>query len=180
MKNPTETYPIRRKLPTAYSTEIGRIITRYAYAKHLLRSTAYRLLRINSKQGRIAVREPRVADQITMIQDLATLAGIKLTADWKQLKKTMKELESFRHRFAHGIWVYHTGTKTPVLQDLSRAYTTAGNISPKPRINPVSIVITLRELRNITRNTDKAIDYLVTINRLVIHLMQETSPEKHP
>ena len=176
METPMSTHKIRRKLPPTHSMEIGRIITRFAYAEHLLRSTVYRLLRISPKQGRITVRQPRAAEQITLIQDLSRLGGLKLTVDWKELKKTLRELEAYRNKLAHGIWVYHAETKTPVLQDLSGAYVDTGGMHEKPKINPISVVITLRDLRRMTRNIDTTIDYLRSLNRTVIRLTQETSP----
>ena len=53
------TYPVRDKLPISHTTEIGRIITRWAFLEWLLRQIAYLLLDLNPKAGRLAVRDPR-------------------------------------------------------------------------------------------------------------------------
>ena len=60
------TYPVRRKLPVAYSTEIGRIITRWAWLEWELKRVAYTILEIGPKEGRLSVREPRAHDYLTM------------------------------------------------------------------------------------------------------------------
>ena len=108
-------YPVRRRLPVKYSTEIGRIITRFAFLESQLRAMTYKLLMVNDKQGRLAVRAPRVVDHITMIQDLAALAKLELKVDWKKLKAFCREAESFRNRLAHGIWLKHSGVKTSLI-----------------------------------------------------------------
>lgn len=178
---PMGVYPIRRKLPASYSTEIGRIITRFSYAEHLLRRTTYRLLRLNPKQGRLAVREPRVEEHLTLIHDLAALEGLHLETDWKELKRVTKELEVLRDRLAHGIWIKHPGTKTPVLQVLSGSNINTQQLHRKPRIDPIAVPLTLAELRRATKAIDTTIDYLSALNRKVVLSMQRVaSLDKSP
>ena len=115
-------YPARYRLPVSYSTEIGRIITRWAYLEAVLRTTAYLILRVGAKHGRVAVREPRVVDYVTMLQDLMHLESLKTRVDLKTLKKSLEEIEALRHKLAHGIWLKHPSTKLPVLQIVKGSY----------------------------------------------------------
>ena len=47
-------HPMRWRLPAAYSTEIGRIITEFARVEWALKAVAFNALGINEKQGRLA------------------------------------------------------------------------------------------------------------------------------
>ncbi len=175
------TYPVRRRLPTKYSTEIGRIITRFAFLESQLRAMTYKLLMVNDKQGRLAVRAPRVVDHITMIQDLAALAKLELKVDWKKLKAFCREAESFRNRLAHGIWLKHSGVKTPILQDFSSAYTQGGSdISKKPRINPIAVRVSLDQLRHIANAIENLSDRILEIERRINSEMQKSWQRKRP
>lgn len=168
-------YPVRRRLPVAYSTEIGRIITRFAFLQSQLRELTYKLLIVSRKQGRLAVREPRIDDHITMIEDLATLAGIDPKVDWKKLRKPCRELESFRNRLAHGIWLKHSSTKTPVLQDFSSAYTQGGPDTPKkPRIHPLAVPVKLGQLRQIAKSIEILSDKVLEIELRINSEMQKS------
>lgn len=173
-----DTYPIRKKLPVAHSTEIGRIITRFAYTEYLLRALTYNLLRVGPKQGRLAVKDLRPAEQITLIEDLSKLVGLKLNADWKELKRILREYHAVRNKLAHGIWVHHSETNVPVLQDLSGAYVDTGGVHTKPRINPISVPMPIQDLKRLTRNIGITNNYLRGINLTVIRSMRDTSPDK--
>ena len=72
------TYPVRPNLPVAYSTEIGRIITRWARLEWELKRIAYTILQIGPKEGRLSVREPRAHEHLTMIEDLMRVRGLDL------------------------------------------------------------------------------------------------------
>ena len=175
MDNPEMgTYPVRRKLPVAYSTEIGRIITRFAFLETQLRNITYHLLDISPKQGRVAVRQFRVADQITIIEDLAKLAKIDLKVTWKNLKQPCKEAESYRDRLAHGVWLKHSETETPVLQDFSTAYVRNG-APRKPKIYPLAVPVQLEHLKNITSNIEQLSDLLHVIEERAIRAMRQAS-----
>ncbi len=169
------TYPVRRRLPAKYSTEIGRIITRFAFLKSQLRVITYKLLLVSEKQGRLAIRENRVTDDLTMIQDLAVLANVNLKVDWKKLKEYCKEVESYRNRLAHGIWLKRSGTNIPILQDFSTAYTQGGPDTPKkPRLTPLSVPVQLDQLRNIANSIETLSNQILEIERRVNSEMPKT------
>ena len=131
------TYPIRSRLPTAYNTAIGRIVTRQAVLEGALRRCIYTLLDLNQKFGRVAVKSPRADDSFTMIHDLMRLRGFETTVDTKGLRTDCRHLEEFRDKVAHGIWVKHTDSKGPILQVTAGSYQrTPGGESVKARIDP--------------------------------------------
>ena len=140
---------MRYRLPVYYSTQIGRIITRWAYLEWRLHETAYLLLKIGPKEGRLAVRAPRVADYVTMLQDIARVKSVTVTENWKDLKNLLVEAESYRNRLAHGVWMKCPGTKNPVIRDLSGAYVQGVVIVEKARINPLAVEVKPSDLRNI-------------------------------
>jgi hypothetical protein len=160
-------YPVRYRLPTAYATEIGRIITRYAFLEHHLRAIAYGLLSVSVKQGRIAVRDPRAADYITMFEDLIALEGLA-GLDIATLKKRLIKLEGNRDLLAHGMWVKHGATRTPVVQGVRGRYNdpvTGERMNAKA--DPRAWEISIAELKALTRLIDKTIRELTVFAREV-------------
>jgi len=172
-------YPVRRKLPVAYSTAIGRIITRFALMESLIRTLTYTVLGIGDVQGRVAIRQRRVADDLTTIQDLAKLAKIDLEVDWVDLKKAAKKVESYRDRLAHGVWLKHDATDLPVLQDFSAAYTRGATAPQKPKLTPLAVPIRIDQLRNISANIEQLIDIFNLLYHRAVRKTQKTSPDKH-
>lgn len=158
-------YPAARKLPATYCTEIGRIIHKFAFCEMVLRTIAYNLMQIGPRVGRIAVRQPRVVDHITMLQDLEHLMSVDLKVDWKKLKEVLKEVESYRDRLTHGVWLEHPGSPSPVLQDFSYAYVRGQRGPRKARIDPIAVAVRIDQLRNISANLDDLGDNLVRLEK---------------
>ena len=170
--------PVRKHLPVKHNTESGRIITRWSYLEWQLRQLAYVLLGVNPKEGRLAVREPRVTDYLTMIQDLAELKRLQLRVDWKQLRRHLEELTNHRDRVAHGIWLKQPGFRVPCLQ------LTKGKWQPEPgkpairaKVNPVSVPITVGDLCSIVKSIDSVIQYIDQVT-IAIRTLLEPSSQK--
>lgn len=154
-------FPVRDKLPVKYSTEIGRIITRWSMIEWHLKRLAYDVLKTDPKSGRVAVREPRVGEYITMIEDLLSIRGIKTEIDWKGIKKELEDIESFRNKIAHGIWVTHHRTKNPILQETKGKHPGEKDATQKKaRVNPKALNITLNNLQDYRRRVDAANHHL--------------------
>ena len=168
------THPIRFRLPTNYSTEIGRIIQRWAFLEWRMRSIAYLLLDLDPKRGRIAVREPRCTDYLIMIEDLIKLRSIKFnTKDkrHKNFKKKLVELQSFRNAIAHGVWLKHSATQKPVLQVVAGSYPPSpGKETVKARIEPQAVELDLENLKHIRTGIEAAI---TTMGRVKIELAKQ-------
>lgn len=148
----SKSYPVRRRLPRNYSTEIGRVIARWALFESRLRALAYLLLDVSPERGRVAVRGGRVADYLTMLEDLMVLRGVAVTVKTSALKRPLSEVEAFRDRLAHGVWLRHPRTRTPVLQ------VTKGDLPDSPAGKAVQAsAVTLGDLRRYVRTIDAAI-----------------------
>ncbi|HEX7007628.1 MAG TPA: hypothetical protein VF274_10835 [Alphaproteobacteria bacterium] len=144
--------PVRRRLPRNYSTEIGRVIARWALFESRLRALAYLLLDVSPERGRLAVRGGRVADYLTMLEDLMVLRGVGVTVNIKALKRPLSEVEAFRDKLAHGVWLRHPRTRTPVLQ------VSKGDLPDAPAGRAVQAsAVTLSDLRRYVRTIDAAI-----------------------
>jgi hypothetical protein len=158
-----KTYPVRKSLPTNYYTHIGRFVSRWAYLEWRMRRMTYALLDLGQKHGRVAVREPAVVDHLTMIEDLIFLDGLEVQTKLGPWKQPLAEIESYRNKMAHGIWVKRPDSKLPILQDTKGSHPQA--IDPRPqarkaRINPKAMAVTIDDLKGWTRATNSAVEML--------------------
>lgn len=118
----------------------------------------YDLLELEPKLGRATVRSPRASDTFAMIQDLIALRGFKTDLNVKTLGKMCKELEEFRDKVAHGVWVRHEKSNAPILRVTAGTYPkTEGGESVKARIHPQAFRITLEVFRSHITGIDNAI-----------------------
>jgi hypothetical protein len=127
-------------------------------------------MQISPKQGRVAVRLGRIEDSLTAIQDLVHLSPIQVPEDVNiaGLKKPMKELEGWRDRLAHGVWVKHNNSAVPVLQVTSGSYQDyETNQKTKARIDPVAFGIDLTDLRKIAAKIEKGTRVIDTLGRAI-------------
>ena len=167
-------YPIRYRLPVSYSTEIGRIITRWAFLEYRLKETAYMLLNVDPKVGRVAIKEPRITDYVGMLQDLMLLKSLTTGVDLKKLRKKLEATQSFRDKLAHGVWVKHDTTNLPVIQVIKGSYLSKpGGKKTKARIDPLAAAVRLKDLKDTVRDIESA---TVTINRWKRDLSEQLAP----
>ena len=99
------------RLPPGYSKFLGDTVAQWALVEHLLSHGLYALLRLSPREGRIAVREPRAADRIRMIQQLAELRRIGLPVDCVALAKDLMDAQRQRDMLAHSAWFILEGTE---------------------------------------------------------------------
>lgn len=160
-------------LPDDYLRPIAKIIMRWSVVELLLKRIACAVLSLDQKQGRIALREPRGHEQISMIQQLMALAQI----DEKQfnlasLKKPLEKLEQFRDRIAHGLWGRdREGDRTTYfLRDLS-GHWDRGPHQPKlsRRVSPAAEYLSPQDLmakeRQIHDAAEKLHEVLLTLEK---------------
>jgi len=169
------THPVRRRLPRNYSTEIGRVIARWALFESRLRALAYLLLDVSPERGRVAVRGGRVADYLTMLEDLMQLRGVAVTVKTKALKRPLTEVETFRDKLAHGVWLRHPRTRTPVLQ------VTKGDLAGPPAVRATQALptaVTLGDLRRYVRTIDAAIRIADRLRAELLRQTRVTAPPK--
>ena len=149
------TYPPRRKLPTAYSTEIGRIISRWAYVEWRLKSIVYLLLKVNPKQGRVVVPQASAVQAFHLIQQLLPLRNIDLPPNkLKAIKKKLERTEEFRNAIAHGVWLTVDETDLPVLQITRRLRLFSRVDTARAKVNPQALPLKLEILRQVVKEID--------------------------
>ena len=178
------TFPVRKKLPVAYSTEIGRIITRWARLEWELKHIAYTILQVNQAEGRLSIREPRASEYLTMIEDLMQVRGLSISTElkphMKQAKKALEKLGNFRNALAHGIWIKRPETRLPVLQlpsgGLVKLPRTTKKL-PKAKIEPRALAIELSGLRAALRDIEELTRFIRAMrDELVVQVY--ASPDK--
>ena len=161
-------HPVRYRLPVAYSTDIGRFITRWAYLEWLLKEVAYAMLTVDPKIGRLTIRETRVIDYLTMLEDVSALKRIKVSVDWKKLKNVLKDMETFRDKLAHGIWLQYDNTDVPVLRETSgKTVLKPGGVAVKSRILPRGRRVSKQSLKDAVRGLDHAVGLIIEIKKEV-------------
>jgi hypothetical protein len=111
------TKPIVVEIPDDYAKGIGRVLVQWSYVEWKLRQVSYRLLGLDPKRGRVAVRDPRGEEFMTMFEQLARLAKIEL--DKKRLRDLGNDLrlaKTERDLVAHSIWLREEPEKYLVLR----------------------------------------------------------------
>ena len=160
------TYPVIYRLPTQYSTAIGRIVTRFSVLESALRNLIYALLELDPKMGRVAVKNPRIDDSFTMIQDLMGLRSFTTILDIKRLAGDCRKLEQFRDKVAHGIWVRHSRSDVPILQVTAGSHPDKpGGKATKGRIRPATFEVTPETFRSHARGIDVALKAVKQLGR---------------
>jgi len=180
------TFRSRYRLPQKYCTEIGRIITRFAALEAKLSYCAIVIMKIGKKEGRVAVRMGRVESALTVIQDLLTIHKLEIPTDISKLKQSFKKLENARDLLSHGLWVYHTASKIPVIQHTSGNYPDpdGSNTSVRARIDPRGLEVPIKGLRDTVRAIDMAVKNVNRIGKEIDAAMktqrQQASRGKRP
>ena len=163
-----KSYPVRKRLPTNYYTHIGRLISRWAYIEWRLRRITYSLLQLDQKRGRVAIRDPRVEDHITMIEDLIYLEGLDVQIRIGQWKQPLKELEGWRDKLSHGIWVSRPETRAPVLQNTKGVLPNEAHPhARKARINPQGVIVEIANFKNWEQTLTRAGEALDQLSRQI-------------
>ena len=155
-------------------------MTRWAFLEWRLKNVAYRLLGVNPKEGRVAIREPRAEDYLDMLQDLILIKSLKIEFDFKEFKRVINILEGHRNRLAHGVWIKHPSHRSPVLQ-LTKGKWQPDPTNPKIRakrvVEPEGVLIRLTELRQFAPLIDAAAKGVEQLEQAVA-LALEASPQK--
>ena len=177
MKMVSGTFPLRYRLPVSYSTEIGRIMTRWAFIEWQLEQITYRIVGVGQKIGRLTIREPRVDAHVTMIADVMELRKITVSTNLTKLSDGLVQLKSFRDAIAHGIWMKHPSTKLPVLQYTKGKWSIAAMPNTKRVVKPQGVPVTIKKLREFVRSFDRAAHTLSKLEKEIAAQLP-ASPQK--
>jgi hypothetical protein len=174
--------PIVTDLPEDYTRAIGRVAIKWAYLEHVFRITTYRLLDLDPKRGRVAVRDPRLKDYVNMIRDLAELAEINLPNNiFDGLIEALEETQVQRDMVVHGIWVRDRQSQALKVVRYS------GTWKPDPkkpktsrRMKPEGVPTNPEDLDKVTESIDLLISVAIELGKAVHAEMDRTSPDTPP
>lgn len=155
---------IRAELPKDHLAAVGEIIVKWAYIEHAIRMMTIDLIELDHRLGRAVLRSPRISDQLSMIQDILRIKSIAADIDWKSLSAMLRELEAFRDKFAHGVWVNEPTKANPVLWDQSSSYIASPPKGQKAKIDPIKVEVTPEFIQEIQKRLDGLIRFLPTLN----------------
>ena len=153
-------------LPDEILAGIALVIIKHSIMEEVLTRSCYLLAGVDDIVGRLAVREPRPADRLDMIVDLATHRHFKPT-DTRDLRNRICEATKQRDTLAHGLF-FHRPQTGEILVRL-----TYGNWSPKGsrgsikrKIKPSGKTVTRQALNELA-------DLLYTINEELLSMHRQ-------
>jgi hypothetical protein len=173
-------YQPRFDLPKALNEGIAKIIVRYAHLEHLARTIIYQLLSIDSKRGRLVIREPDLAERIEMIAELCHV--LKLSIDDDKLddfKERCQTRKTYRDLLAHGLWAVN-GNGEWIVQMTRGNYPKVpfqSRHERKKKIRPAGVSISETDLHWAADDLERMIEELNSLCG-AIHLVLPTSPKK--
>lgn len=95
----------RIDLPEPFLTEIGRVITRWAYYERMIQSCIRDLIGVSAAEARLALREPRVTERLELMAQLMQLyKGEWDETLYKSIYSRTKRWGTRRDLIAHGVW----------------------------------------------------------------------------
>lgn len=149
-----------KHLPPEIAAELGQLIPLWTILFWQFVTLACLILNINHKDGRIVLREPRIDEYVSAIEDLCTVRKIKTPTKLAKLKAALHKYEEKRNLYTHGLWLWAPESKQLFVR------LTKGNWSAsvgkksqkvKRRITPEAVPVTAYELKQLRRDIDKAI-----------------------
>lgn len=178
-------FPVAREVPDKLLLKVGTIVAQWSYVEWLLRQIAYKLLGLDPKRGRVAIREPRAEQFITMFRQILQIGGIEEPKQFKELIPALRDSKKYRDILAHGIW-----GRDPDSSDYAIQYT-GGNWQPDPtspkisrKITPEGMIVDMPTLERISKLSEDTIDLTEEcVNELIPEdepVPDETSPGKSP
>lgn len=168
----------RFNIPPYLAREVGRIIVRWAYLEHTVQRIVWLLLQVTYPFGRLAVREPRLEDRISLLRTLAELRGIILdnnilTTIQSRIKKTAPD----RDTLAHGIWVPQNGEWRVLL---TRGKWSDNEPHPSSKsVVPEALTVTTGALRGIAAHIEQTVELVMAVGDAIQKKLPRP-PEVHP
>lgn len=150
------------ELPATYHREIGRIIVRWAYYEHymqrLLWAVAFAADAKGAALGRLAVREGKPEEQLSLLSSLSELRRITFDdAVFKRLKPRAPQVAEKRNLIAHGLWTDPEGGGWAVQQTRGAWESSTDGPRGKKKITPEGVIMKLEDLRAIGADVESLI-----------------------
>ena len=149
---------IRDDIPADIARCVGRFIVKWAGFEYRVQSLIWDVAGVGEALGRIAIREPRIADRLKMLADVSELAGLSL--DKVRLEEVIKSAgatESKRDLLAHSPWTFEDGHWKVISFRGNLSDPTAKNRSRK--INPESFLVTTSSIGSLIINTESLTEF---------------------
>lgn len=102
------------KIPAALMKEIGHVIVVFSAIEHELNLLTYRVLRLSTPEGRLAVTRQNIRNRMDLLRALLGIGGFDVMDNWAEMSNELQDMEEIRDWVAHGVW--SLDSKAPVLQ----------------------------------------------------------------
>ena len=159
---------LMKDVPVWLAKKIGQIIVRFAYLDYRLKIVVWKLSGVTPETGRLAIRDPRAVDKLTLIRDLFHYQRRSIDEEkFKTAVAALEELEQFRDLLAHGVWTHHEGAWFAVK---FRGKVTDPDLHPidrKREVRPESFAATASGLSELLEATDSLIQSVISLDKLV-------------
>jgi hypothetical protein len=140
------------------------------------------LVGVGPQTGRIAVREPRMTDRISLVQELIDHLKVQVDFDFKSFKRNAADLAEKRDWLAHGIWVRHKPTGKVLLRVTKGKWETArqdGKAGESRRAYPQGANVTVEDLKVLRLAIEEMIRLSDILTTQVMRAV-EALPAKRP
>ncbi len=109
-------FPTTTNLPDGHLKLIGSIAVHHAALEGRIKSTIHEVLKIGPKRGRLALKDQRIGEQLTLLEQLLNLACIEVPPEFDAVRNDLKAADDCRNALLHGLWIEHPDISIPVLQ----------------------------------------------------------------
>ncbi len=164
-------------LPSDYLVGLGRVVVRWSFVERQLMNIVYLLLGVSKKHGRVAVREPRADECITMIRQLMHLEKVTVhSIDLDRLSKALASIKNTRDTLAHGLWLQ--GPNDTVLIQVTGGTWKPDPKSPKiaKRIDPEGMGVTPTDLETLSDQIKQMMQALDVLHREIEAQVPSSKP----
>jgi hypothetical protein len=165
-----------KHLPEEIATELGQLVPLWTFLYWQFVNLACLLLEIDHKQARTVLREPRIDEYVSSIEDLCALKNIKIPKNFSDLKITFTKFEQSRNLYTHGLWLWDASRKQIYVRLTKGSH--GQRISPKPkhksrRLTPEAVPVTADTIHRLRRDIDKAISTVGDATREIESQLRE-------
>ena len=174
-------HPVTEDLPPSLFREIGRVIVGFARLEYQLSQAIYVVLRLDRQSGRLAIREPRATDRLSLLLDLLQQRGVSFATDTDALEASLAASQRERNQLAHGVWGLSPIDGQPALSITHGQWRPFGTRERVRRILvPESIPFTVSDCRRTLGEIHKCMDLLGVLMDEVISLLPPPSSLQTP
>lgn len=160
----------KSNLPAGHCREIGRIIVKWAFYEQFVQTLIWAVCFApnpnGAAMGRLAVRECKPDDQLTLLASVCEVHGVTMDATiFKRIRKAAVKLNGDRNLVAHGIWTDPIDTEWCVQQTRGTWDDAPNGPAGKKKITPQGVPLSVADLHKITKELDALIKDAADLKR---------------